>query len=149
MAAKRKHTTSRRSWVERYLAQGRRSAWVIERACKRFSVSVPTIERDIAAIRQRWQEEAQAGREQVRDELGAQIDHALASAYARGDGRGLAALLRLKAQFHGYLRDEDPPETLTPEERAVIEQLLAQRPAAPPAAPVPSPPPTEAPPADG
>lgn len=148
MAAKRKHTTSRRSWVERYLAQGRRSAWVIERACKRFSVSVPTIERDIAAIRQRWQEEAQAGRDEVRVELGAQIDHALASAYARGDGRGLSALLRLKAQFHGYLRDEDPPEALTPEDRALIEQVLAQRPASPPRPPPPEDPPEE-PPEDG
>lgn len=124
------------------MAQGRRSAWVIARACKRFDVSPPTIERDIAYIRARWTKESKASREQVRDELGVQIDHALASAYARGDGRGLSALLRLKAQFHGYLRDEAPPETLTPEERAVIEQLLAERP------PAPAPPPPEVTPED-
>lgn len=124
------------------MTQGRRSAWLIARACKKFRVSAPTIERDIAFIRARWAKESRTSREQVRDELGAQIDHALASAYARGDGRGLSALLRLKAQFHGYLRDEAPPETLTPEERAVIEQLLAERP------PAPAPPPPEVTPED-
>lgn len=113
------------------MAQGRRPAWIIERACRRFNVSVPTIERDLHDIRARWGTEADTTRADVRAELSAQIDHALAKAYARGDGKGIPALLRLKAQFHGHLRLDEaaPSDKLTDEERELLHTYLAERPA--------------------
>lgn len=110
------------------MAQGRRSAWVIDRACKKFRVSPPTIERDIAYIRARWARESSTDRERMRDEFAVQIDHAIAKAYARGDGRSLPALLRLKGQFHGLIAEKETNGQVTAEQVAALVAELSTRP---------------------
>lgn len=112
------------------MAQGRRAGWIVEHARERFGCSVPTIERDMREVRERWAEESAAERDQVRAELGAQIDAALARVHRKGEVRALAALLALKARFHGFLAEKTDAPLLTPEERDEIKAALLARPKA-------------------
>lgn len=110
------------------MAQGRRAGWIIEHARERFGCSVPTIERDMREVRERWATEAATERDQVRAELGAQIDHALARVHRKGEVRAFTALLTLKARFHGFLVEKADAPLLTPEERDEIKAALQTRP---------------------
>lgn len=103
--------------------------WIVECACRRFSVSAPTIERDLREIRARWSEEAAASRDDVRAELAAQIDRALVRVHQQGEVKALAALLRLKAQFHGFIAEKTETGGLTPEQEAALRAFLGTRPA--------------------
>lgn len=114
------------------MAQGQRAGWIIERARKRFDCSVPTIERDMREVRERWATEATAEREQVRAELCAQIDHALVRVHRKGEVRAFTALLTLKARFHGFLVEKTDEPLLTPEEREELKAALQTRPKKPP-----------------
>lgn len=126
--AKRRHVETRRAWVERMLAEGHRTTWVIEHGRTRWGCSESALVRDVRDVRARWAEESAAGREVARAELGAQIDRSVALAFRRREVRALAGLLRLKGQFHGLIAEKETSGQVTAEQVAALVAELSTRP---------------------